>query len=59
MVTQKKARYQSFYKNAEYIGLSTDDKSTIEANNGDEMYEMDTGKTFIYNEEGKAWVQQV
>lgn len=39
-----------------YVALSTD---TIEgAKNGDTLYEMDTGKRYVYNESNDAWDEQ-
>lgn len=39
-----------------YVALSTD---TIEgAKNGDKLYEMDTGKRYVYNESNDAWDEQ-
>ena len=36
-------------------GLSTDDKPT-DVPNGSEFFEMNTGKTFYFNEAAGAWV---
>ena len=39
-----------------YVALSSD---TIEgAKNGDKLYEMDTGKRYVYNESNDAWDEQ-
>lgn len=39
-----------------YVALSTD---TIEgAKNGDKLYEMDTGKRYVYNESNDAWDEE-
>lgn len=39
-----------------YVALSTD---TIDgAKNGDTLYEMDTGKRYVYNESNDAWDEQ-
>lgn len=43
---------------AEYCGLSTDDKSVIIAENGDEFYAIDTGVTYKYDSDTKAWIEQ-
>lgn len=43
---------------AEYCGLSTDDKSVIIAENGDEFYTIDTGITYKYDSDAKAWIKQ-
>lgn len=58
MVTQTRPAYMLTERYAEYDGLSTDDKSTIDAKNSDKFYEIDTGKTYIYNAESKEWVAQ-
>lgn len=39
-----------------YVALSSD---TIDgAKNGDTLYEMDTGKRYVYNESNDAWDEQ-
>lgn len=38
-------------------GLSTDSKPTIVAN-GSEFFEMDTGSTYMFDEEGAVWDEQ-
>lgn len=43
---------------AEYCGLSTDDKSIIIAENGDEFYAIDTGITYKYDSDTKTWIEQ-
>ena len=45
-------------RNAEYCGLSTDDKSVIIAENGDEFYAIDTGTTYKYDSDTKTWIAQ-
>ena len=42
---------------SEYIGLKDDQKPII-ARNGDMFLEMDTGKTYLFDEEGATWVEQ-
>jgi len=39
-----------------YNGLSTDQKPNF-VHNGDKYRELDTGKTYIYNETGSEWVE--
>lgn len=61
MVTLKRPGYFSAPRNAEYCGLSTDnknDKSILPAENGDEFYEMDTKKVFIFNAISNEWIEQ-
>ena len=48
MITQTRPAYYDAPRYAEYCGLSTDDKSTISANNADRFYELDTSKQYIY-----------
>lgn len=43
---------------AEYCGLSTDDKSVIIAENGDEFYAINTGITYKYDSDTKTWIEQ-
>ena len=58
MITLERPAYFDAYRYAEYDGLSDDDKSTIEAYNGDKFYEINTGKTYKYNEASGEWVEQ-
>lgn len=39
-----------------YVALSTD--TIVGAKNGDKLYEMDTGKRYVYNESNDAWDEQ-
>lgn len=58
MITLERPAYFDAYRYAEYDGLSTDNKSTIDAHNGDKFYEIDTGKVYRYNEASGKWVEQ-
>lgn len=58
MITQTRPAYYDAPRYAEYCGLSTDDKSTISANNDDKFYEIDTSKTYIYDEQTDSWIEQ-
>ena len=58
MITLERPAYFDAYRYAEYDGLSTDDKNTIKAHNGDKFYEIDTGKVYRYNEVSSEWVEQ-
>jgi len=40
-----------------YVGLSSDTKPT-DCGNGSTFYEMDTKKSFIYDETNKKWLDQ-
>lgn len=58
MITLTRPAYYDKHRYAQYCGLEKDDKSTILANNGDEYYEIDTGKFFRYNEASHEWIEQ-
>lgn len=58
MITLERPAYYSNNRYAEYNGLSTDDKATIKAYNADKFYEIDTGKTYRYNEASNEWIEQ-
>ncbi len=58
MITLERPAYFTNERYAEYCGLSNDDKTTIDANNADEFYEIDTGKTYKYNETSGEWIEQ-
>lgn len=58
MITLTRPAYYDNYRYAQYCGLSTDNKSTISASNGDEYYEIDTTKFFRYNEASNEWIEQ-
>lgn len=58
MITLERPAYYNAQRYNEYTGLSTDDKSTIDAYNADEFYEINTGKTYRYDAVSKAWIEQ-
>lgn len=58
MITLTRPAYYSNFRNNQYCGLEKDDKSTISASNGDEYYEIDTAKIYIYNEASNEWIVQ-
>lgn len=59
MITLERPAYYVNERFAEYCGLSTDDKTTIDSvNNGDSFYEIDTSKYYRYNESSKEWIEQ-
>lgn len=58
MIILERPAYYSNDRYAEYNGLSTDDKATIKAYNADKFYEIDTGKTYRYNEASNEWIEQ-
>lgn len=58
MITLIRPAYYSNFRNNQYCGLEDDDKSTISASNGDEYYEIDTAKIYIYNEASNEWIVQ-
>lgn len=58
MITTTRPSYYEAPRYAEYCGLSTDDKAVIKAVNADKFYEIDTAKTYVYNEQSSEWVEQ-
>ena len=58
MITIIRPAYYAIDRVAEYCGLSTDDKSTIDAHNADEFYEIDTGASYKYDAVSAAWIVQ-
>lgn len=58
MITLTRPAYYSNFRNNQYCGLSTDDKSTISASNSDEFYEINTAKFYKYNESSHEWIEQ-
>lgn len=58
MITLERPAFYEAKRYGEYTGLSTDDKSTIDAYNADEFYEIDTGKTYKYNGSSNEWIEQ-
>ena len=46
------------HKTVIFIGLSTDDKPTMAAKNGDWFDELDTGKRYRFSESNKTWYEQ-
>ena len=58
MVTTERPAYYVADRFASYCGLSNDDKTTIDAKNADEFYEIDTGKTYRYDAVSKTWIEQ-
>ncbi len=58
MITLERPAYYDSKRYNEYCGLSTDDKTTISAYNGDEFYEINTGKYYKYNQVSNEWVKQ-
>ena len=58
MITIIRPAYYAIDRVAEYCGLSTDDKSTIDAHNADEFYEIDTGTSYKYDAVSAAWIVQ-
>lgn len=58
MITLERPAFYNNDRYAEYCGLSSDDKTTIDAKNGDEFYEIDTGKVYKYNAENNVWAEQ-
>ena len=58
MITLIKPAYYDAPRYAIYVGLSTDDKSLIDAHNADKFCEMDTNKEYRYNAISNEWIEQ-
>lgn len=58
MILLDKASYQSQFRYATYVGLSTDVKPIDNIENGDEFQEIDTGKVFRFDLESDTWYEQ-
>ena len=58
VLTQTRPAYYNALRYADYCGLSSDDKSTIRANNGDRFYEIDTAIIYRYNKDSNEWIAQ-
>lgn len=57
MITDRDSYFDN-RKRRRLIGLSTDEKPTEEVGNGSIFTEIDTGKTYLFNEEGETWHEQ-
>lgn len=58
MITTTRPAYYDALRYAEYCGLSTDAKATIDAKNGDQFYEIDTTKYYRYSVTSNEWIEQ-
>lgn len=58
MITQTRPAFYDADRYAEYCGLSTDDKATIDAKNADSFYEIDTGTFYRYTAATNEWIEQ-
>lgn len=58
MITLTRPSYYDAPRFADYCGLSADDKTTIDAQNADRFYEINTATYYRYNEESGEWVAQ-
>jgi hypothetical protein len=45
-------------RRGEFYGKSTDTKPVDGVNNADIFYEMDTKRVFLFDEDGKTWIEQ-
>ena len=43
---------------ANYYGLPTDEKPTENVRNGSTFFEIDTSKSYVFDEENKTWIEQ-
>lgn len=59
MISLERAAYQAQERVNEWVGLSTDDKSTIQDTllNGDKFLEMDTKQWYRYLANNDTWVE--
>lgn len=59
MITLERAAWQTKIRNAEFHGLSTDDKPNDKSiGNGSTFYEIDTGDTYRFDKENNQWLKQ-
>lgn len=64
MITLERASWQTKKRNAEFHGLSTEEKPTTYANNnkpvdnGSIFYEIDTGKKYRFDRANLTWLLQ-
>lgn len=58
MVTLGRAAYQTENRYSEFFGTSKDEKPTEQAKNMDIFYEIDTKKVYMFDEDGKKWIEQ-
>lgn len=58
MITTARPAFYDALRYADYCGLSTDNKATIDANNGDQFYEIDTAKYYRYSAASAEWIEQ-
>lgn len=62
MITLERAAWQTKVRNADFCGISSDVKPTTYANNGkvidngSKFYEIDTGKTYVFDKENLTWL---
>ena len=60
MIKQIRASYYHNFKNAQYCALSTDtDEIPNYLKNGDQVYIIDTGKSYIYDEFNGQLVEEI
>ena len=59
MVTTERPAYYVADRFASYCGLSNDDKTTIDAKNADEFYEIDTSILYFFDKTTESWVAKI
>lgn len=57
MITLYRAAYQDERRSSEFAGISTNPKPT-DIENGAKFYEIDTAKTYRFDKENSAWIEQ-
>lgn len=58
MVTVNKVGGHNNLKQAEFYGLSTDEKPVDNIPNASTFYEMDNKKVFLFDKQNKRWIEQ-
>lgn len=58
MITLNKIGGHNNLKQAEFYGLSTDEKIIEDVPNASTFYEMDTKKIYLFDKENKRWIEQ-
>ena len=63
MITVERAAWQTKYRDADFCGLSSDEKPLVYSNgklidNGSVFYEMDTCLYYRFDRANKKWIKQ-
>lgn len=57
MITLKRASYSTVDRTSSFSGRSIDVKP-LNVKNGSEYLEIDTGRTYVFDEENKKWIEK-